>query len=89
MRAVAGTYGLDVLDAAILALVQAAMIVVSIAMIVSSLDVRLKPEHSRMTSWPIGLVAGALQGGPGISGPLLIAYFMPTGCPRPSTSCRW
>ena len=72
--AIAGTYGLDVLDPAILALVLATMIVVYIVMVTSSLEVHLKPEHSRLTSGPVGLVAGVLQGATGISGPLLTAY---------------
>lgn len=72
--AIAGTYGLDVFDPAILALILAAITVVYIAMVTSSLEVHLKPEHSRLTSGPVGLAAGALQGATGISGPLLIAY---------------
>ncbi len=72
--AVVGTFGLQRLDAAVLALAVAGMIGVYLALHVSRFDVHLPPSRSRITAPPVGLVAGAMQGATGMSGPLLTTY---------------
>jgi uncharacterized protein len=72
--AVIGTLGLDRLNAAVLALILAGMITFYLAVFVSKLQVALAPALTRRTSLPVGLVAGAMQGATGMSGPLLTTY---------------
>jgi uncharacterized protein len=72
--AVIGTFGLERLDAAVLALAVAGMIGIYLALHVARFEVHLPPAASRIASPPIGLVAGAMQGATGMSGPLLTTY---------------
>lgn len=72
--AVAGTWLLTSLPAAVLALVLAAMIVVYVVLRATRVEVHLPARVTRWASPPVGLAAGALQGATGISGPLLTTY---------------
>ena len=72
--AVVGTVALKSLNGRALA---AALIVVIVGYIVIALahpGFRLPPGLTRVTSPPVGLAAGGLQGSTGISGPLLTTY---------------
>lgn len=71
---VAGTMLLKTLDARLLALILAAMIVVYIAAVTLRPGFTLPPRVTRITSPPVGLLAGGLQGATGVSGPLLTTY---------------
>ncbi len=72
--AVLGTIGLQRLNAAVLALILAGVILLYVAVFVSRVDIHLAPRLTRITSPPIGFAAGVLQGSTGISGPLLATY---------------
>ena len=72
--AVAGTMLLDNLDEDILSLILAVMIGVYVLVYVRHPEVRLSPRLTRLTSAPVGLVAGVLQGATGICGPLVSTY---------------
>lgn len=72
--AVVGTFALKSLDGRALS---AALVVVIVAYVVVALahpGFHLPTRLTRLTSPPVGLVAGGLQGSTGISGPLLTTY---------------
>jgi uncharacterized protein len=74
MGAVAGTVLLDNLDADVLSLALASMIIGYAILYFAHPDLRLTPALTRYTSVPVGAAAGALQGATGVSGPLLATY---------------
>lgn len=69
-----GTIALSVVDPRLLTVTLAVMILVYIGIATWRPHLRLPPSTTRWTSPPVGLVAGALQGGTGVSGPLLATY---------------
>lgn len=81
--AVVGTYGLETLDPAILALVLAAMIIFYLVVLGTNIDLHIPASRSRVVSGPVGLVAGAMQGATGMSGPLLTTYLHAYRLPKP------
>ncbi len=72
--AIGGTWLLTALDPRILSGVLAAIIVVYVILRLTTPELELKPSTTRLLSPPVGLAAGVLQGGTGISGPLLTTY---------------
>lgn len=74
LGAVVGTVALKTLDGDILSLVLAAMIGVYVVVVTLHPGFVLRPALTQVISPPVGLVAGALQGATGISGPLLSTY---------------
>ena len=72
--AVAGTMLLKTLDAQLLSLVLAAMIIAYVAVATLHPGLTLSPGLTRIASPPVGLLAGGLQGATGISGPLISTY---------------
>jgi uncharacterized protein len=70
----AGTVLLDNLNENALSLILAAMIGIYAIVFLSHPGLRLPPALTRVTSAPVGLAAGVLQGATGISGPLLSTY---------------
>lgn len=72
--AVIGTVALKTLDGQVLAGVLAAVIVCYIVVVLVHPGFRLPARLTRVTSPPVGLAAGGLQGSTGISGPLLTTY---------------
>jgi uncharacterized membrane protein YfcA len=72
--AVTGTVLLDTLDENALSLILAGMIGVYVLVFLTHPDLRLPPRVTRVTSAPVGLAAGVLQGATGISGPLVSTY---------------
>jgi uncharacterized protein len=72
--AVVGTFLLQTLDEDILSLTLAAMIAVYALVYLVHPDLRLPARVTRLTSPPVGLAAGLLQGATGISGPLMSTY---------------
>ena len=72
--AVAGTVLLDNLDADVLSLSLAGMIVLYVVVFFSHPELQLTPTLTRFASPPLGLAAGVLQGATGVSGPLLATY---------------
>lgn len=71
---VAGTLLLKTLDGRLLALALAAMILVYLGVATLRPGFSLPPRFTRVSSPPVGLLAGGLQGATGISGPLLTTY---------------
>jgi len=71
---VIGTVGLATLDPALLSIGLAAVGATYVALFLSPIEVRLRPEVTRVTSGPLGFAAGLLQGATGISGPILTTY---------------
>jgi uncharacterized membrane protein YfcA len=80
---VVGTYGLKILDAAVLSLVLAAVIVLYLVLFLTRPELALPPGVTRVSAPGIGLASGVLQGATGVSGPVLVpflhAYRMPRG----------
>lgn len=72
--AVVGTVGLSVLRPAILSLILAAMGALYVVLFLARGDLRIPPRVARVTAWPVGIVAGLLQGSTGVSGPILTTY---------------
>lgn len=72
--AVAGTVLLDNLDAGVLSLTLAGMIILYAVVFFTHPELRLTPKMTGYTSPPVGLAAGVLQGATGVSGPLLATY---------------
>ena len=72
--AVAGTVLLDTLNENALSLILASMICLYAIVFFTHPDLRLTPALTRLTSAPVGLAAGVLQGATGISGPLVSTY---------------
>lgn len=72
--AVAGTWLLTTLPAAVLSLVLAGVIIAYVLLRTTRVQVHVSPAMSRWASPPVGLAAGALQGSTGVSGPLLSTY---------------
>lgn len=73
--AVLGAWLLVSIDDTIMSLALAAFIVAYIGWYLWDRELRLPEDLARRISAPVGLVAGALQGATGISGPVLAAYF--------------
>ncbi len=71
---VAGTVVLSSVDATMLSVALAAVILCYVLVVLSRPDVSLPPAVSRWTSPPVGFLAGGLQGSTGVSGPLLTTY---------------
>ena len=72
--ALAGTILLDTLNEDLLSLTMAAMIVLYVVVFLTHPELMLPPRLTRVTSPPIGLAAGVLQGATGISGPVISTY---------------
>lgn len=72
--AVIGTIALKSLDGRALSAALVAVIVAYIVIVLVHPGFHLPPRITRVTSPPVGLVAGGLQGSTGISGPLLTTY---------------
>jgi uncharacterized protein len=72
--AIAGTVLLDTLNENLLSLTLAGMIVVYVVVFLTHPQLVLPARLTRLTSPPIGLAAGVLQGATGISGPVLSTY---------------
>lgn len=72
--AVIGTVALKSLDGRALSAALVAVIVAYIVIVLVHPGFHLPPRLTRLTSPPVGLVAGGLQGSTGISGPLLTTY---------------
>lgn len=72
--AVIGTWFLKELDAAVLNLTLAAIILGYVVLAFARPNFRLSPRTTRIASPPVGLAAGVLQGATGISGPLVTTY---------------
>lgn len=72
--AVIGTAGLKVLDPRWLSLALAGVIVLYLTVRIARPGFALPARVTRVTSPPVGLAAGVLQGSTGISGPLLTVY---------------
>lgn len=79
--AVIGTMLLKTLDGRVLSLVLAAVIVCYIAIVLLHPGFVIPRRVTRVTSAPVGLAAGGLQGATGISGPLLTTYLHGFGLP--------
>jgi uncharacterized protein len=71
---VAGTVVLSSVDARLLSVVLAVVILCYVLVVLRRPDVSLAPSVSRYTSPPVGFLAGGLQGSTGVSGPLLTTY---------------
>jgi uncharacterized protein len=74
MGAVLGTILLDSLDPDILALILAGMIALYILVYFLHPSLQLTPAVTRLTSPPVGVAAGVLQGATGVSGPMISTY---------------
>ena len=72
--AVVGTVALKTLDGRMLSVILALIIVGYVVVSTFKPDFTLSPQLTRLSSPPVGLVAGGLQGATGISGPLLTTY---------------
>jgi uncharacterized membrane protein YfcA len=72
--AVVGTVALKSLDGRALSAVLVVVIVAYIVIVLVHPGFHLPARLTRVTSPPVGLVAGGLQGSTGISGPLLTTY---------------
>jgi uncharacterized membrane protein YfcA len=72
--AVVGTFLLERLNENVLALTLAAIVVVYAVVYFVHPELRLPERITRLTSPPVGLAAGLLQGATGISGPLIATY---------------
>ena len=81
---VIGTLALKGLDAHVLSLVLAAIIVVYVVVSLTRPGFHFPPSVTRVASPPVGIAAGGLQGATGISGPLLSTYLHGFGM-RPRT----
>ncbi len=79
--AVVGTVLLKTLDGRVLSAVLAAVICGYIAIALLHPDLVIPHRVTRLTSPPVGLAAGGLQGATGISGPLLTTYLHGFGLP--------
>lgn len=71
---VIGTLGLHALDARVLGLVLAGVILLYVAIVTAKSDLAFPPDLTRYTSPPVGLLAGLMQGSTGMSGPVLSTY---------------
>ena len=71
---VIGTLALKGLDARVLSLVLAAIILVYVVISLTRPGFHFPPKVTRIASPPVGVAAGGLQGATGISGPLLSTY---------------
>lgn len=71
---VVGTVGLTALRPAVLSLVLAGVGALYVILFLARREIRLPARVTRVTSPPLGLVAGALQGSTGVSGPILTTY---------------
>jgi uncharacterized membrane protein YfcA len=71
---VIGTLALKGLDARVLSLALAAIIVGYVVLSLTHPGFHLPPRVTRIASPPVGVAAGGLQGATGISGPLLSTY---------------
>jgi uncharacterized membrane protein YfcA len=69
-----GAWLLTNLDNRVLGLVLAGVIGLYVLTLFVNPHFRLPPQVTRLTSLPVGLAAGTLQGATGISGPLLATY---------------
>lgn len=74
LGAILGTWLLKSLDAAVLSLILAGMILLYVAVFIFRPHVSIPPNITRFTSPGVGAAAGILQGSTGISGPILITY---------------
>ncbi len=72
--AVMGTVLLQTLDEDALSLVMAAVIGIYAIIFFTHPDLRLPSRLTRLTSPPVGLAAGVLQGATGVSGPVISTY---------------
>jgi uncharacterized protein len=72
--AVVGTVALKSLDGRALSAALVVVIVAYIVIVLAHPGFHLPPRLTRVTSPPVGLLAGGLQGSTGISGPLLTTY---------------
>lgn len=72
--AVAGTFLLESLDSRVLSLALACVIIVYVVLATRRPGFSVSARVSRLTSPPVGLAAGGMQGATGISGPLLSTY---------------
>lgn len=71
---VLGSIALKSIDADVLSLILAGMIVGYAVVFFAHPHLRLRPELTRVTSPPVGLAAGLLQGTTGMSGPIISTY---------------
>lgn len=71
---VIGTVALKTLDGRLLSVVLALIIIGYVVLSTFKPDFTFRPQLTRYSSPPVGLVAGGLQGATGISGPLLTTY---------------
>ncbi len=74
LGAVAGTVLLTTVDARVISVVLAGLVLLYVAMRIVTPHFSLSPAVSSWSSPPVGLVAGGLQGATGVSGPLLSTY---------------
>jgi uncharacterized membrane protein YfcA len=72
--AVLGTVALKSLDGRVLSAVLVVVIVAYVVVVLVHPGFHLPPRLTRVTSPPVGLAGGVLQGSTGISGPLLTTY---------------
>ena len=71
---IVGTVLLTTVDARLLSIALAALIVAYVTLRLLNPQARLREGLSRWLSPPVGLAAGGLQGATGVSGPLLLTY---------------